>query len=170
MDFVPSLFMREQTMSQKIELQELEAFLSGYWLTDLANFSAFLFEKIPDVNWVGFYLSDEKKLRLGPFCGKPACMEIPFGKGVCGHAFAEAETLIVDDVDLFPGHIRCDSNSKSEIVVPFFISGKLVGVLDVDSPKTARFNSENKNLIESAVQILSRKISNYSGARYGSIS
>ncbi len=97
-------------------------------------------------------------------------MEIPFEKGVCGYAFAQAETLIVDDVDLFPGHIRCDSNSKSEIVMPLFISGKLVGVLDVDSTTPARFACEEKKLIESAVQILSRKISNYPGARYGSIS
>lgn len=161
--------MREQTMSQKTFLQELEAFLSGYWLTDLANFSAFLFENMSNVNWVGFYLSDGKKLRLGPFCGKPACMEIPFEKGVCGRAFAQAETLVVEDVDHFPGHIRCDSNSKSEIVIPLFVSSKLVGVLDIDSPIPARFSKEDKELIESAVQILSRKISNYSGAMYGRI-
>lgn len=152
------------------DLQELESLLSGYWLTDLANFSAFVFEKVPDVNWVGFYLSDGKKLRLGPFCGKPACLEIAFGKGVCGTAFDKAEALIVDDVDLFPGHIRCDSNSRSEMVLPLFISEKLVGVLDVDSPKLARFTGEDKMLLTEALRTLSQKISNYSGATYGSIS
>ena len=153
-----------------IDLLELEAFLSGYWMTDLSNFSAFLFERLPDVNWVGFYLSDGKTLRLGPFCGKPACLEIPFGQGVCGQAFEQAETLLVADVDLFPGHIRCDSNSKSEIVIPLLIFGELVGVLDVDSPKAARFSKNDKAFLEEAVQILSLKISNYSGVRFGNIS
>jgi L-methionine (R)-S-oxide reductase len=162
--------MKEPSMKLPVDIQELESFLSGYWLTDLANFSAFLFERLPDVNWAGFYLSDGKKLRLGPFCGKPACMEIPFGRGVCGHAFAQAETLIVADVDLFPSHIRCDSSSKSEIVIPLFISGELVGVLDIDSPKVARFADKEKDFLESAVQILCLKISNYLGARFGNIS
>lgn len=152
------------------DLQELESLLAGYWLTDLANFCAFLFENVPDVNWVGFYLSDGTRLRLAQFCGKPACLEIPFGKGVCGHAFSQAETIIVDDVDLFAGHIRCDSKSKSEIVVPFFISNKLVGVLDIDSPKVARFTESDKILLTEAARILSEKISNYTGAKYGSIS
>ncbi len=132
--------MKEKSMKKGLfDLQELESLLSGYWLTDLANFSAFLFEKLPDVNWVGFYLSDGRKLRLGPFCGKSACMEITFRSGICGSAFAEVKTLVVDDVDLFPGHIRCDSNSKSEIVIPLFISDRPVGVLDIDSPILNRF-------------------------------
>lgn len=152
----------------KTNIQELEALLSGFWLTDLANFSAFLFEKLPEVNWVGFYLSDGKKLRLGPFCGKPACLEIPFGKGVCGRAFLQDETVIVDDVDLFAGHIRCDSNSRSEIVIPLLISNKIVGVLDIDSPKVARFTVDDKSVLEEAVRILAQKISNYAGAKYGS--
>lgn len=163
--------MKENLMKKGLlDLQELESLLSGYWLTDLANFSAFLFEKVPDVNWVGFYLSDGKTLRLAPFCGKPACLEIPFGKGVCGHAFKQAEALIVNDVDLFAGHIRCDSNSKSEIVIPLFISNILVGILDIDSPKVARFTEEDKIFLTEAVQVLSQKISSYSGAKYGSIS
>lgn len=156
-------------MKSQIDLQELESYLSGYWLTDLANFSAFLFEKIPDINWVGFYLSDGKKLRLGPFCGKPACMEIFFGKGVCGQAYSQAKSLIVDDVDHFPGHIRCDVNSKSELVIPLIISNEIVGVLDLDSPKVARFNHDDQVFLEKAVQILVQKISTYSGAKYGSI-
>lgn len=161
--------MKDVLVKSSIDLKELESLMSGYWLTDLSNFSAFLFEKLPDVNWVGFYLSDGKKLRLGPFCGRPACMEIPFGRGVCGKAFLQAGTLIVADVDLFPGHIRCDSNSKSEIVIPLFISSELVGVLDIDSPKINRFTENDKSLLEDAVQILSVKISDYSGARFGNI-
>lgn len=152
------------------DLQELESLLSGYWLTDLANFSAFLYENVLEVNWVGFYLSDGRTLRLAPFCGKVACLEIPFGKGVCGQAFKQAESLLVDDVDLFPGHIRCDTTSKSELVIPLFISSKLVGVLDIDSPKVARFTEADKVFLERALGILSQKISNYSGARFGSIS
>lgn len=154
-------------MEKMIDLNELEAYLTGYWLTDLANFSAFLFEKLPDINWVGFYLSDNQKLRLGPFCGKPACMEISFGKGVCGHVFQQAQSLIVDDVENFPGHIRCDSNSKSELVIPLFISNQLVGVLDVDSPKLARFTAADQLFLERAVQVLSEKISNFSGVKFG---
>lgn len=157
-------------MEKLIDLHELEAYLTGYWLTDLANFSAFLYEKIPDINWLGFYLSDKQKLRLGPFCGKPACMEIPFGKGVCGYVFQQAQSLIVDDVEQFPGHIRCDSNSKSELVVPLYISDQIIGVLDVDSPKLARFTNEDQIFLEQAIQILSQKISNYSGVKYGQLS
>ncbi|MBK7960151.1 MAG: GAF domain-containing protein [Bdellovibrionales bacterium] len=163
--------MKEESMQKDLfDLQELESLLSGYWLTDLANFSAFLFEKVPDVNWVGFYLSDGKKLRLAPFCGKPACFVIPFANGVCGHAYRQVETLVVDDVDLFAGHIRCDSNSKSEIVIPLLISNRLVGVLDIDSPKVARFTGEDRIFLEKAVRILSQKISNYSGTKFGRIS
>jgi L-methionine (R)-S-oxide reductase len=154
---------------QEIDLQELEAYLCGYWLTDLANFSTFLYEGLPKVNWVGFYLSDKKKLRLGPFCGKPACLEIPFGKGVCGQAFVESKILIVDDVDLFPGHIRCDINSRSEIVFPLSISNEVVGVLDIDSPEIARFTIDDRSLIQSAIQILSEKISTTTGVKYGQL-
>jgi L-methionine (R)-S-oxide reductase len=149
-------------LNTQLDLAELESYLTGYWLSDLSNFSAYLFEKLPDINWVGFYLSDGTKLRLGPFNGKPACTEISFGKGVCGNSFVQEKTLIVDDVDLFPGHIRCDVNSKSEIVIPLFIKGKLVGVLDVDSPKVSRFTIADKELLESALLKLSQKISSAS--------
>lgn len=156
-------------MKASIDLKELEALMTGFWLTDFSNMSAYLFENLNDVNWVGFYVNDGQKLRLGPFCGKPACTEISFSKGVCGKAFSLAKSVIVDNVDLFPGHIRCDSNSRSEMAIPLFISGQLNAVLDVDSPKLSRFTNEDKELLESAVHILSHKISNYSGIGYGFI-
>lgn len=156
-------------MKMQSYLKEFEDILTGYWMTDLANCSAFLFKNLSDINWVGFYLSDGKKLRLGPFCGQLACTEISFGKGVCGYSYSQSKTVVVDDVDLFTDHIRCDSNSKSEIVVPVYISNKLIGVLDIDSPLIARFTLDDKYLIEEAVQILSCKISNYSEVKYGSI-
>lgn len=156
-------------MNSKLNLQELEALMTGFWLTDFSNFSAYLYETMQDINWVGFYVSDGQKLRLGPFCGKPACTEILFSKGVCGKAFREAQTIIVDNVDHFPGHIICDSNSKSEIAIPIFISGQLSAILDVDAPILSRFTKEDQIQIESAVRILSIKISSYSGLIYGSI-
>lgn len=158
-----------QKINPGINLQVLEAFLSGYWLTDLANFSSYIFENMENINWVGFYLSDKKSLRLGPFCGKPACMEISFDRGVCGKAFISRETLIVDDVNSFPGHISCDWRSKSEIVIPFYIYQEIVGVLDIDSPIHGRFTLEDKIVLQNAVQILSKSINNYSGVKYGRI-
>lgn len=144
---------------QKFSLTDLEAHLTGFWLTDLANFSSYVYQTFGDLNWVGFYLSDGSKLRLGPFCGNPACTEIAFGKGVCGTSFSKNETLVVDDVDAFPGHIRCDSASRSEVVVPFKVNGKLVGVLDVDSPTHARFSQDDRVQIEKALNLLSEKLS-----------
>lgn len=153
-------------MKSKIDLIEIDALMTGFWLTDFSNLSAYLFENLDDVNWVGFYLSDGQKLRLGPFCGKPACTEIAFKNGVCGQAFTNKTSVIVDNVDQFPGHIRCDSNSKSEIVIPIFISEQIIGVLDVDSPKFDRFTFQDKEILEKVIDILSRKISNYTGAGY----
>ena len=142
-----------------MDLQELEALLCGYWLSDISNFSAYLFEKMHDINWVGFYLDDGSKLRLASFMGKPACLEIAYTRGVCGHAFTKQVTTLVDDVHQFPGHIVCDEKSRSEMVIPFFVENKIVGVLDVDSPSVARFTKDDKILLEKAVQILSQKIS-----------
>jgi GAF domain-containing protein len=137
---------------------DLAFYLSGFWLTDLANFSAYIYEHLPDLNWVGFYLNDGTKLRLGPFIGRPACMEIPFGRGVCGEAFAQNKSLRVADVDEFPGHIRCDSRSRSELVLPFSLNGTLIGILDLDSPTVGRFTAEDQRALESALQVLSRVI------------
>ncbi len=156
-------------MKSNIDFEELEALLTGFWLTDLANFSSYFFENTSDINWIGFYLSDSQKLRLGPFCGKPACTEIGFTRGVCGHAYNNKTTLVVDDVDQFPGHIRCDSASKSELVIPLFVSDNLVGVLDVDSPKISRFSEDDRKMFEKAIEILSKKISNFKDIPFGII-
>ena len=110
----------------------------------LSNAAALLWEALPDINWAGFYLADEAGLFVAPFQGKPACVRIPFGRGVCGTAFAEERVLRVPDVHLFPGHIACDAASASEIVVPFGKDGRLLGVIDIDSPQKDRFTPEDE--------------------------
>ncbi|WNS81719.1 GAF domain-containing protein [Domibacillus sp. DTU_2020_1001157_1_SI_ALB_TIR_016] len=128
--------------------KQLEALLTGETNTiaNLANASALLGQFLPRINWVGFYVLDETKngLVLGPFQGLPACVRIPFGKGVCGTAAAEGKTLRIEDVHAFPGHIACDAASRSEIVVPLIKDGELLGVLDIDSPETNRFDQEDE--------------------------
>ena len=123
-------------------------------ITNLANFSALLFNSMENVNWVGFYLYDGNELVLGPFQGKPACVRLQLGKGVCGTSFQNNETLVVANVDEFPGHIACDAESKSEIVIPLEHNGKLYGVLDIDSPIYNRFDSDDKSSLEKLVNSL----------------
>jgi GAF domain-containing protein len=124
-------------------------------LANLANAAALLALSLPLVNWCGFYLlRDGGELVLGPFQGKPACVRIPLGKGVCGTAAARRETVVVPDVNLFPGHIACDSASRSEIVVPIVERGVLRGVLDVDAPETDRFDDEDRAGLERFVEAL----------------
>lgn len=133
--------MAQEDRPPDVLLSELQALLTGHWLTDMANFSAFFFDQTRDINWIGFYLSDGRRLRLGPFAGKPACVEIAFDRGVCGAAFTRGEPLRVDDVHAFPGHITCDTRSRSEMVLPLHsLSGRRVGVLDIDSPSVGRFS------------------------------
>ena len=114
-----------------------------YLIANLANVSALLNEAMTDINWVGFYLVEDGKLVLGPFQGKTACIEIRSGRGVCGTAWAEDRLQLVEDVHEFPGHIACDSASNSEIVVPLHKDGKVVAVLDIDSPTVGRFTRED---------------------------
>lgn len=109
----------------------------------MANLSALLWQALPEINWAGFYRRMGEELVLGPFQGKPACVRIPWGKGVCGTAAQRAETLLVPDVHLFPGHIACDSASRSEVVAPILTAGQVVGVLDIDSPLPSRFTEED---------------------------
>jgi len=125
-------------------------------IPNLANASALLWQGLQNINWAGFYLVDGDRLVLGPFQGKPACIYIPAGKGVCGTAVAEDRTLRVDDVHEFPGHIACDSASRSEIVIPIRDGKRIVGVLDVDSPLPARFDSLDQEGLEGLVRILER--------------
>ena len=140
--------------------QDLDALLSpdDHPITLLANTAAFIYDSVERLNWVGFYLFDGNELILGPFSGKPACTRIAIGSGVCGTAAAKKETVVVPDVDAFPGHIVCDSASRSEIVVPIMQHGKLIGVLDVDSPELARFGVEERTCFEQVRDILVEKL------------
>lgn len=126
----------------------------GDWLANLANASGLLYLLMDNINWAGFYLYKEEELILGPFQGKPACTRIEIGSGVCGTAANTFETQVVEDVNLFPGHIACDPDSQSEIVVPMVREGKLLGVLDIDSPIKNRFNEVDRKYLEKFVEIL----------------
>lgn len=127
-------------------------------ISNLANTSAAIWQEMEDINWAGFYLLEQGKLVLGPFQGKPACIEIPIGKGVCGAAVKEEKTILVEDVHAFPGHIACDSASNSEIVVPIFKNGGIYGVLDIDSPYVARFTEEDQRGLEQLVRELEKTL------------
>ena len=123
-------------------------------IANMANLSALIYERTPNINWAGFYIFKEGQLVLGPFQGKPACVRISIGKGVCGTAAQSKKTVVVQDVHQFPGHIACDSASNSEIVVPILKKdGSLFGVLDIDSPRKARFGAEEKKVFEELVRI-----------------
>ena len=160
---------------QIVSLAEVDA----YWLPVLSNAAALLWDALDDINWAGFYLVDPAtvsgvepdadlesgaapsahelrtpELRLGPFQGKVACVRIPFGRGVCGTAAETKTSQLVEDVHQFPGHIACDSASNSEVVVPIFKDGQLVGVLDIDSPSVARFTQEDLAGLEQVVKAL----------------
>ncbi|AMA71893.1 MULTISPECIES: GAF domain-containing protein [Aneurinibacillus] len=123
-------------------------------IANLANAAALLNQFLKRINWVGFYLYEENELVLGPFQGLPACVRIPLGKGVCGTAASERQTLCVEDVNKFPGHIACDAASQSEIVVPMIKDGQLIGVLDIDSPEKNRFDEIDQRGLEAFVRIL----------------
>ncbi|WP_296255180.1 MULTISPECIES: GAF domain-containing protein [unclassified Pseudomonas] len=123
------------------------------FIANAAQFSAFLYTQLDDLNWAGFYLNRDDELVLGPFQGQIACVRIPFGKGVCGTAAQRRETQRVLDVHAFPGHIACDSASNSELVVPLVKEGRLIGVLDLDSPSLARFSEADQAGIEALAQI-----------------
>ena len=114
------------------------------FIANAAQFSAFLYPQVGDLNWAGFYLNRNGQLVLGPFQGQVACVRIPFGKGVCGAAAATGKTQRVEDVHAFPGHIACDSASNSELVIPLVKEGRLIGVLDLDSPRLARFSEADQ--------------------------
>lgn len=155
-----------------IDLQQTGAGLQGYglltaqlealladerdFIANAAQFSAFLYTQLEDLNWAGFYLNKQNELVLGPFQGQVACVRIPFSKGVCGAAAATLQTQRVEDVHAFPGHIACDSASNSELVVPLVKEGRLIGVLDLDSPKLARFTEADQQGIEALAAIFLR--------------
>ena len=147
-------------MDYKTLIAQVKALTEGisYPIANLANVSAAIWQAMDKINWAGFYLMDGGKLVLGPFQGKPACIEIPVGKGVCGTAVKEEKTILVEDVHQFPGHIACDSASNSEIVVPIFKDGKVYGVLDIDSPYFARFTEEDQQGLEALVRVLEESL------------
>lgn len=136
--------------------KELNALISGvpHKIANLANAASLLYNTLPDLNWAGFYLMEGGKLVLGPFMGKPACIEIPVGRGVCGTAVKENKTQLVYNVHEFPGHIACDSVSNSEIVVPLRKDGVIIGVLDIDSPSIGRFSDADKLGLEEFAAIV----------------
>lgn len=143
--------------------KEIGALIQGvpYEIANLANVSAALWQAMENINWVGFYRMEGGKLVLGPFQGKPACIEIPVGRGVCGTAVRDQQTVLVEDVHQFPGHIACDSASNSEIVVPIFRNGEIYGVLDIDSPYFSRFTREDQRGLEEIVKILEENLFTY---------
>jgi GAF domain-containing protein len=139
-------------------LRQAKALFTGHTTADLANCSALLFASLDDVNWAGFYFFEEDTLVLGPFQGNVACVEIPRGKGVCGTAAAEDRTLAVPDVHRFPGHIACDSASRSEIVIPLHSGGKVIGVLDIDSPVLSRFTEADQAGLEQIAALVEERV------------
>ena len=150
----------EKTEDLSLICAQLDALLTGEsdLIANLANTSALLNEVLPEINWVGFYLLKHNELVLGPFQGRVACTRIPLHKGVCGHAATLKQTVVVDDVHQFEGHIACDSASNSEIVIPIIKDETLVGVLDIDSPITHRFSTTDREFLENIVRILERHL------------
>ena len=135
-------------------VQQAEALLreDGWYVAAMSNLSALVMENMEELNWAGFYLRRGNGLTVGPFQGKPACIHIPMGKGVCGTAAERDETVVVPDVHAFPGHIACDGASRSEIVIPLHAEGKVVGVMDLDSPVLDRFSQQDREGLEALVK------------------
>ncbi|MCM3317010.1 GAF domain-containing protein [Rummeliibacillus stabekisii] len=148
------------TAQYQLLAKQLDALLDGEMdsISNLSNASALLNQFLDNINWCGFYLIKNNELLLGPFQGLPACVHIPLGKGVCGTSASTRETLVVEDVNAFPGHIACDSASQSEIVVPLIVNGELYGVLDIDSPIKNRFSNDDQAGLEQFVNVLVRHI------------
>ncbi|MEL0069062.1 MAG: GAF domain-containing protein [Gammaproteobacteria bacterium] len=149
--------MQKQIINYTELAQQLAGLLADerHWLTNLSQFSAFINEVMEDINWVGFYLvHTEQSLKLGPFQGRVACVDIPFGKGVCGAAAATGKVQRVDDVHQFAGHIACDARSQSELVIPLYSGEQLLGVLDIDSPSLGRFSDADADGMSELTQIL----------------
>ena len=138
--------------------EEIDALLTGEpdFTANAANAAAAIYHSIPHLNWAGFYFLRDEMLVLGPFQGRPACVRIPLGKGVCGTAAATRHSILVRDVEAFPGHIACDTNSRSELVVPLLSGGRVLGVLDLDSPVLGRFGEQDQAGAEAVAAILVR--------------
>ena len=156
MSFKPAAYPTEKPLMYRILKTQLTGLVDGvpHITANLANASALFRSALLDINWVGFYLLEGDTLILGPFQGNPACVEIKVGSGVCGTAVSKDEIILVENVHEFPGHIACDSASNSEIVIPIHAHGKIIGVLDIDSPNFSRFDEEDKNGLADLVKII----------------
>ncbi len=153
---IETLYPKDKAQMYKLLLSQMKALLEGEHnvTANLANASALLNEALEDINWVGFYLLNNDELILGPFQGKAACVHIAIGKGVCGTAVQQDKTQLVEDVHQFPGHIACDSASNSELVIPLRNNGKVVGVLDIDSPSVGRFDLVDASELEKIAKVI----------------
>lgn len=159
--FHPEAYSGTKSEQYELLIKQLQALLSDEpnQIANLSNAAALLNQFLADINWVGFYLIDERgELALGPFQGLPACTRIPLGRGVCGTSAMNKETLRIADVHQFPGHIACDAASQSEIVVPIVKNDQLIGVLDIDSPIKDRFDEVDQHHLEQFVQVLTQYI------------
>lgn len=148
----PELYRDLLSAAQALTADEPDA------VANMANLAALVWQLVPDLNWAGFYRLIEGELVLGPFCGKPACIRIALGSGVCGTAAAEAQTQRVDDVHAFPGHIACDADSRSELVVPVMRGGAVIAVVDLDSPTPGRFDAEDQAGMEALAAMAAARI------------
>jgi L-methionine (R)-S-oxide reductase len=158
--FQSQMYQGTREENYNLVIKQLDALLEGEsnMIANLSNASALLNQFLDRVNWAGFYLMEDGELVLGPFQGLPACVRIPLGRGVCGSSAKEQKTYVVEDVHAFPGHIACDAASQSEIVVPIVKEGRLIGVLDIDSPEKNRFDEIDKEKLEEFVQVLTKHI------------
>ena len=149
------MFIMNKLEEYSLTLKQIEAIISDESdiIANMANISALLFESLHDVNWVGFYRVISEELVLGPFQGKVACIRIPFDKGVCGAAAKQNKTMRIANVHDFSGHIACDSNSNSEIVIPLVVNGKVIAVLDIDSPSYDRFDENDQSGLENIINV-----------------
>ena len=156
MSFASIAYPADKAERYDLMIAQIRALTDGitHPIANLANTAALLWQGMPGINWCGFYLMDEGALMLGPFCGLPACIRIPLGRGVCGTAAQKDEIQRVHDVHDFPGHIACDSASNSEIVIPIHFGGRVIGVLDIDRPMIGRFDETDQEKLMEIVQLL----------------
>lgn len=156
MSFDVPAYPQDKAERYKLLSQQLGALTADitHPIANLANTAALLYQGLPDINWCGFYLMERGALMLGPFCGLPACIRIPLGRGVCGTAAQQDAVQLITDVHTFPGHIACDSASNSEIVIPIHFDGRVIGVLDIDSPTLGRFDETDRESLIEIVRLL----------------
>ena len=156
MSFSTIAYPEEKSARYALLFDQARALTEGvsHPIANLSNIAALLWQALPEINWCGFYLMDHGALMLGPFCGLPACIRIPLGRGVCGTAAQEDSVQRIYDVHQFPGHIACDSASNSEIVIPIHNGGKVIGVLDIDSPTIGRFDETDQRMLQEIVNHL----------------